>query len=492
MPLEDYRSLAENSPDIIDRFDRDFRHLYVNPAGARLLGAVPGELIGKTIRETGVCEPFSSLWEERIQKVFETGKPLEVRDTFHCAAGIGYYESRCVPEFSPDNTVRSVLVVTRDITSQGRIEASLRENDILLRKIIEQSPMSMAIVGMDEKIEYINKKAIETFGYSPEDIPTMKAWWTKAYPDEDYRREVMALWMGHLQQALAENREIKGDEYRVSCKDGSVKTMFIFGVPVSSKVFVMFNDITAFKALQREMEKSHNALEHKVKDRTVKLQALAEEIIRVEHRERQRIAHVLHEDLQQWLAAAKFRLGEHQAQTLSRPALESVERVHHMLDKAIEVTRSLALDLCPPVVHEQGLKMALRWLARDMKDKFDLSVQIQVDRVSERVTKEMDIFAFESVRELLLNVAKHAGVKNVIVKVMPQGRSRFVVEVSDKGKGFAPSLNGDRKFGLFSIRERADILGGSMEIVGTPGKGTTVVLTLPLKPKRVFPRLVPT
>jgi len=385
--LEDYRSLAENFPDILDRFDRNFRHLYINPAGARIHGLSPGEMIGKTIRETGVPEPFSSLWEDRIRKVFETAQPSEVRDTFKGANGIlVYYESRCVPEFAPDGTVRTVLVISRDITPHKRIEESMRESETLLRKIIELSPMSMAIVGMDGTIEYINRKAIETFGYSPSDIPTMDEWWVKAYPDKANRIKSMALWMGNVQKAMVEQTEIKGDEYRVTCKDRTVKTMYVFGIPVASKVFVMFNDVTAYKTLQRELEGVRDGLEVKIRDRTTKLQALAEEIIRVEHRERRRIAYVLHEDLQQWLVAAKFKIGEFHEHSPTASARAVADRAQHMLDKAIEVTRSLTVDLRPPIIHERGLKMALRWLAADMKHKFALSVQVKVAAVAERVS----------------------------------------------------------------------------------------------------------
>jgi signal transduction histidine kinase len=152
-----------------------------------------------------------------------------------------------------------------------------------------------------------------------------------------------------------------------------------------------------------------------------------------------------------------------------------------MLDKAIEVIRSLAVDLRPPIIHEEGLKRSLRWLAEDMKKKFDLSIQIRVDRIFEKVEKEIGLFVFEAVRELLLNVVKHAGVKAVVIHGTSIGRGRFKVEVSDKGHGFEPSWNDDRKFGLFSIRERADVLGGGLDIVSRPGRGSLIVLTLPLK-----------
>ncbi|MHB8873505.1 MAG: PAS domain-containing protein, partial [Myxococcaceae bacterium] len=119
--------------------------------------------------------------------------------------------------------VRSAALVN-DITEAKRAEERLRTSEVRLRAIIEHAPMSMAIVGMDGTIEYINRKARTTFGYSPEDIPTMEHWWVLAYPDASYRREVISTWTGLTERALAEHREIEGREYRVTCKDGTVKT----------------------------------------------------------------------------------------------------------------------------------------------------------------------------------------------------------------------------------------------------------------------------
>ena len=108
----------------------------------------------------------------------------------------------------------------------------LLQSELQLRAIIEQSPISMAIVGMDGAIEYINRRAVRTFGYLHEDIPTMERWWAQAYPDEAYRSEVFAKWMGLVERAISSGEEIAREEYRVTCKDGTVKTMVIFGVVV--------------------------------------------------------------------------------------------------------------------------------------------------------------------------------------------------------------------------------------------------------------------
>jgi len=146
----------------------------------------------------------------------------------------------------------------------GDVEASRQMRDGQFRVFVEQSPVSIAVVEMDGTIAYVNSRAVETFGYRHEDIPVMDRWWEQAYPDESYRMEVQARWTGALEKAMTHGHEIERDEYRVTCKDGTVKTTAIFGVVVGNQVCVMFEDITARK--QREEQK---ALESETRFRTM-------------------------------------------------------------------------------------------------------------------------------------------------------------------------------------------------------------------------------
>lgn len=147
-----------------------------------------------------------------------------------------------------------------DMQERNRATSALRSSEEQLRVIIERSPISMAIVGMDGVIEYINRRAVETFGYRHEDIPVMDRWWVQAYPDERYRRLVVEQWTGLVERALALGEEIERREYQVTCKDGTVKTMLIFGVIAAGKVFVMFEDITARKAAEEARARAEEQL----------------------------------------------------------------------------------------------------------------------------------------------------------------------------------------------------------------------------------------
>jgi PAS domain S-box-containing protein len=159
------------------------------------------------------------------------------------------------------NKEQRVIVLVRDVSERKQVERTLLASKDLLAEIIELSPISMAIVGMDGRIEQINRRAIETFGYLPEEIPDMERWWLQAYPDGAYRAEVVAQWMGLVEKALVEKCEIERREYRVTCKDGSVRTTLIFGIPVMDKVFVMFDDITERKHYEYELEQARIAAE---------------------------------------------------------------------------------------------------------------------------------------------------------------------------------------------------------------------------------------
>ena|GEM_PF-537445 len=149
-----------------------------------------------------------------------------------------------------------VQAIVRDITKRKQAKEKLVESENLLRNIIETANIAMAIVSFDGTIEYINNQAVKTFGYEHEDIPTMDKWWVLAYPEENYRKQVVDQYMGLVYKAIEGNKEIERREYFSTCKDGSIKTMIIFGVIVNDKVFVMFEDITDRKKSEEAILRS--------------------------------------------------------------------------------------------------------------------------------------------------------------------------------------------------------------------------------------------
>ncbi len=241
----------------------------------------------------------------------------------------------------------------------------------------------------------------------------------------------------------------------------------------------VLQDVTERKRAEEGIRKSRDDLEIKVRERTARLRHLAAELTGAEHRERRRIAHVLHEDLQQRLVAMQYKVLGLKELALNRSAIRMADRVLRELTAAIGITRNLSVRLAPPVLYEFGLRAALDWLARDAKAQFGVSVRVMGLRAFDLPSDECKAFAFDSVRELLLNVRKHAGVSSAVIRIKAAGKGRIAVEVRDQGRGCAGIRRKLSNFGLFSIRERAQSMGGDFVVTSSSGKGTCATLLLP-------------
>ena len=240
--------------------------------------------------------------------------------------------------------------------------------------------------------------------------------------------------------------------------------------------------ITSLRA-RAERDQAQKALELKASQ----LQALAGEIVRTEQRERQRIAQLLHDQIQQLLVATLYGL---EGLVESRPAAEhrqGVAKLSGLVRECIAMSRSLMSELSHPSYTEPDLCTALGWLGAWMKEKHGLDVTVDcIDAVRAEV-EETRVTLLQSVRELLCNVVKHAGVKEARAELARGPDGCVQVTVSDTGAGFEPDLSrapGPRGIGLFSMRERLDVIGGGMRIDSAPARGSRVTVWVPADPSK--------
>ena len=165
-------------------------------------------------------------------------------------------------------------------------------------------------------------------------------------------------------------------------------------------------DITARKQAEDALRQAHATLEQRVQERTADLQRLTGELAVAESRERKRLGELLHDGLQQYLVAARLRVD-----LLQRAApSEDHRELHTLLAEAIAASRSLTAELSPPILSTDGFLPALRWLATWKQNTHHLTVQVTADPSAELARDATKILFFRSVRELLFNVVKHAGV----------------------------------------------------------------------------------
>ena len=214
-----------------------------------------------------------------------------------------------------------------------------------------------------------------------------------------------------------------------------------------------------------------------------KIRSLAAELTRAEQEERHRISQVLHDDLQQRLFAIKAQLAFLKDVNSSADSYRELDQIQASLSESIAVTRNLSIDLSPIVLQGEGLSEAMTWLSFRMKEQYGLQVDLEAKEEPRELDNHMRMLLFQSVRELLFNVVKHAGVLQAKV-TLERMNGRFCITVSDDGKGFdaeAVMANPQTAHGLLIIQDRLNLLGCHMELISKPGQGTRIVIGLPVE-----------
>jgi signal transduction histidine kinase len=221
-----------------------------------------------------------------------------------------------------------------------------------------------------------------------------------------------------------------------------------------------------------------------------KLKSLASQLSITEERERHRLATQLHDHIGQSLIISKAKLDEQRKADISGDLKKVLKEVCDCLSQVIQDTRTLTFDLSSPLLYMMGFEAAAeQWLIDEVQKKHGIKTKFANDGKQKPLDEDIRGILFRNLRELLINVVKHAKAKKVKVSVLRVNED-IQVRVEDDGIGFNPLevktgsiISG--KFGLFSIQERLEQLGGCVEIKSRPGEGCRIIMTAPLKREKV-------
>jgi|GEM_PF-3288616 len=470
--------------------DLDCQVLLANNAARRSIGDSGGYVGDGLTCSDLICRTHFSCNPDKescpLHRVIETCSPVTLTHHYEDASGhTRVIEISAAPIFDHQGEVVQMVESHRDITEQTRAEATLRREKDNLLNVLEAMQDGVYIVDEEYNIRYVNPVLAKDFGpYEGR----------KCYDYFQGRRDVCP-WCKSI--GVFQNKTVRWEWHSPTTE----RTYDLIGTPLknpdgSIHKLEIFRDITDRKKMEQELAAVNETLERRVAERTAvieqraaQLRRLATELTRTEQRERRRLGRVLHDHLQQLLVGAKFQLGQLERQFVQDREMRSiVGRIQDTIDQSLTTTRSLNVELSPPVLHEGGMRHILDWLASWTEEKHGLEVTVAVDPAvdsigGDRMGQELREVLFFGVRELLFNVVKHGGVDRAFVKASSLGHDRIIVEVIDEGAGFDTDIIEDRGqpaagVGLLGLRERLEALGGRIEIVSSRGAGTHVTLII--------------
>jgi PAS domain S-box-containing protein len=441
--------------------DKDWRCTYANPAAAALLQTTPDRLLGRSIWETwppaqdSRCrDEFTRAVEQRVFVRFEAFYEPARR----------WYEYRCYP------TEGGLTVQFYDATERKQAEGTLRRRSQMLEAFFLHTISPLAFLDRDFNFVRVNEAFAQGDGKNP-DFFVGKNLFTVYPPDgnraifeqvvqtkQPYRASAVPSVFPHAPQR--ERGATYWDWWLTPLLDERGEVQFLVW---------SLEDVTEQRNAMQEL-----------RERARQLQQLSLELSEAEDRERKRLAEILHDDLQQILAAAKFHIGLLGSQVKSEAERrEMTEQVKQMLTDAIDKSRSLSHELNPPGLSHNDLYEAFAWLASEVRTRHGLLVHRDTCPRVELSSEPLKAILYRAAQEMLFNVIKHAHVKEARLRLCRHG-GRVYLSVADRGRGFdLQRLGRTGGLGLVRLRERVELLGGRMKIKSAPGRGSIFVVAVP-------------
>ena len=470
---QQYRTLAENSPGLIVRYDRECKRVYVNPAFTRISRIQIPEALGKSPADSWMKPTNVTAGEylNLLRKVMDTGVPEEI--ILECpdpdTDQPSYHHFQIVAEKNDDGEILGCLAIDRDITR-------LRQTQLKLDKLVEVFPGVLYTICTKpdgtHAMTYASPRIKELLGLSYDDIAgDMRHVFSRIHPD-DYDRHMESVQVSaqsftpwHL-----EFRFLHPDKGEIWVESHSTPLR----QPNGSIIWHGFlHDITDRKRNEAALGKKRRQLAE-----------LTSELSLAEERERQNIATMLHDHIGQTLLLGRIKLGTLAGKEMPRSQRKTVEEVKELLDQVTCDIHKLTVDLSPPILATAGLETALEWLGRKMEEDYGLFVEFENDIQMKALSDEIRSVVYQFARELLINVAKHAKVDSARVLAALDG-DYYRLTVEDDGVGFDPAMldpnsSSDFRYGLLSMQIRMERLGGCAIFESSPGKGSRMALLVPM------------
>jgi PAS domain S-box-containing protein len=522
---QEQQIIFDSVPAMIWYKDCNNRIIRSNRAAAAAIGLTPAQMEGRSVYDLYPTE--AAAYHRDDLEVIKSGLPkMGIIEQLRMPNGQSrWIRTDKIPYRDDQGQIIGVIVFATDITDLKQAEEALQREQHLMQILMDNMPDAIYFKDRDSRFLRTNAAHAKIMGLASPQEAIGRA-------DADFfAPEAAAEFRADESSVIESGRSLIN---RVECHGGSTGEMRWWSttkVPIRDPggevvgIAGITRDITLLTRAAEEIRTLNQELEQRVADRTARLESanrqleaevaerrqaeqkigvyqqrlrsLASELALTEERERRKIAVDLHDQIGQTLALIQIKL-QSAREALGNRSSPHQEVVDH-LDECVELIRppihdirSLVFVLSPPVLYDLGFEAAAAWLVEQHDGKLGIRVEFSDDEQPKPLDQAVAVLLFRAIRELLTNIIKHSHAKHARVWLKRDGNT-FCASVEDDGRGFdaAPSAsNGENGsvatsspngFGLFSIREQLDRIGGRMHIQSSPGQGCQIVLTAPIQ-----------
>ena len=447
----------------------DQKVILVNKKGCEVLGCQEEGAVGKN-------------WFDNFVPSYTRGKLKNVFDRM--IAGelepVEYYENPVLTSSGEErliawhNTVLTdetgkvvaTLSSGEDITEHRKADEALRKSERRYRDLFNSASDAIIIRDLDGNIFEVNASASELTGYTVGELTAMNI--SQFLTPESFEM-TMEKQKSQLEGEAASQRY----ELELIKKDGTEAI-------IEAMISIVKEDgqAVAVQATVRDVTE-----QRRMRD---SIRFYLQKVLVAQEEERKRIARDLHDDTSQSLLLLTHQLdaiASDSGEVIPEPARDQLNQLHGLAVETLNNVRRYAQELRPAILDDMGLVAALEWMADKLNSESRVKTEIQVSMPDINLPREYQLVLFRIAQEAVTNIKKHAAASKAIIKLEP-GEEKIRMTISDNGKGFeVPSpLNsvGDvGKLGIIGMLERAELLGGTLDIESNPNRGTTVTVEIP-------------
>ncbi len=445
--------VLETISDAIIVLNRDWQIVYANDQALRHAGQPRADLLGRSIWDVYPMLKGSQLEANYRQAMAgQRAVHFEMRGVL----SERWLEIHAYP--SPE----VLIVYARDVTPRHQAEEALRESEDRLRRFFDAAFEAIGIHDWGQVLD-ANQALADLFGYSLAELIGMDGW-------QLFTPESRDLIQQRIRQGTEEPYEVTGVR-----KDGTRLIVEVRGRDT------LYRGRPARVVAIRDLTERRRA-ERQVREYAQRLARLSLRLVDVQEEERRHLARELHDQVGQMLTAVAINLQT--AQRANGPEAARLAETLQVVDELIRQVRDLSLNLRPSMLDDFGLESALRWFTARQAERTGLTILLEADPQTGRLPAAVETACFRVVQEAITNVVRHAGARQVQVRVERQPGA-VQLTVRDDGRGFDPEAvrgtsSEGRGFGMLAMRERVELLGGTFTLESAPAQGTTIRARLPV------------